>query len=119
MSSRRRFTIALAATVIALAAIAVEKAAAAPRWWRAQARCIHLHESVDWHRVTDWLGRPSWDHGGYQIDVRTWATFAPRGFPRDPAAATPGQQTAVAYAIWRHDGDWHEWPNSSRECGLR
>jgi hypothetical protein len=86
-----------------------------------EAMCIHHHESVDWHRVTDWLGRASWDHGGMQIDVRTWAHFAGRPFPTDPAAATPHEQLIVAYKIWRANGrrfGGNQWPVSSEVCGL-
>src|SRR5215472_4710762 len=62
--------------------------AALPRWWIAQALCIHRHESLDWHARTDWLGNPSRYRGGMQIDIGTWAAFAPRGFPSEPAAAS-------------------------------
>jgi hypothetical protein len=93
-----------------------------PRGWLKQAACIHRHESTDWHRVLDWRGYPSPDHGGYQIDVSTWAAFAPRWWPRDPALASPAQQTLVAWRIYVANGRrWggNQWPNSSRECGLR
>lgn len=93
-----------------------------PAWWQREATCIHLHESVDWHKRTDWLGRPSPDHGGMQIDVGTWRSFAPRGYPTDPADASPAQQLAVAYRIWLANGHsfgGRQWPNSSKACGLR
>lgn len=93
-----------------------------PAWWLKQATCIHDHESVDWHKTTDWLGRPSPDQGGMQIDVRTWTSMAPRGFPVDPAASTPRQQLIVAYRIYVANGrrfGGNQWPNSSRECGLK
>jgi hypothetical protein len=83
--------------------------------------CIHHHESVDWHRTTTWQGYPSWDHGGMQIDIRTWDHFAYRLFPRDPAAATPHEQLIVAYRIWRANGrrfGGGQWPVSSEVCGL-
>ena len=87
-----------------------------PAGWLTEARCIHEHESLDWHRTTDWLGHPSRDHGGMQIDVDTWRAFGGRG---DPAGASPRVQLEVAYRIWRHDGgSWREWPVSSRVCGL-
>jgi hypothetical protein len=89
-----------------------------PSAWRAAVRCIHEHESAAWDRRTDWRGRPSVDHGGYQIALGTWASYAPPSFPRDPAAASRAQQTLVAWRIWRADG-WSPWPNSSRACGLR
>lgn len=90
-------------------------------WWLREAACIHEHESVDWHKTTDWQGHPSWDHGGMQIDVRTWASYAPRGFPADPADATPREQLYVAYQIWVANGRrWggNQWPNTSKACGL-
>jgi hypothetical protein len=94
---------------------------ALPRWWVNEALCIHRHESVDWHRTTDWLGQPSVDHGGMQINVGTWLAYAPSRFPREPEAATPDEQLVVAHRIWaancdRFGGD--EWPNSSVACGL-
>jgi hypothetical protein len=106
---------------VVVALICASAAHTYPRGWLAQAACIHLHESVDWHKRTDWLGRPSPDHGGYQIDVGTWAAFAPRSWPSDPASASPGQQTFVAWRIYVANGRrWggHQWPNSSRACGL-
>lgn len=91
-----------------------------PAWWLRQADCIHRHESLDWHRVTDWTGAYSRDHGGMQIDVDTWRAYRLDGFPTDPATATRIQQLEVAYRIWRANGQrWGgQWPNSSRECGL-
>lgn len=92
--------------------------------WLKQAQCIHRHESMDWHRVTDWLGYPSVDHGGMQIEVSVWQTYLQkypritRGYPSDPAWATPWQQLQVAYLIWRDDGWAHPWPNTSVVCGL-
>jgi hypothetical protein len=86
-----------------------------------EAMCIHRHESLDWHRVTDWLGRPSVDHGGMQIAVSTWTSFAARPFPGDPAAATPREQLIVSYRIWRANGrrfGGSQWPVSSRVCGV-
>ena len=81
--------------------------------------CIHDHESLDWHRVTDWLGRSSWDHGGMQIDVRTWLRYARHRYPRDPAAATPHEQLVVAYSIWKANGrrfGGTQWPISASTC---
>jgi len=83
--------------------------------------CIHDHESADWHRSTDSLGRPSSDHGGMQIDVQTWARFAGRPFPRDPAAATPHEQLLVAYEIWRANGrrfGGGQWSVAAATCGF-
>ena len=98
-------------------------AQAYPGWWVKQANCIHRHESTDWHKRTDWRGYPSVDHGGYQIDVRTWQTFAPKGWPQDPADASPPQQTLVAWRIWLHNGrSWgnnQQWPTTARICGVR
>jgi Transglycosylase-like domain len=94
---------------------------ALPRWWLTEAMCIHRHESVDWHATRDWLGYPSRDHGGMQIDVGTWSAEAPRSFPPEPAAATPREQLVVSYRIWRGNGrrfGGNAWPNSSRACGV-
>ncbi|MEI8105801.1 MAG: transglycosylase family protein [Actinomycetes bacterium] len=86
-----------------------------------KALCVHRHESLDWHRTTDWLGRPSVDHGGMQIDVGTWRHFAPRGYPRSPADASPRQQLRVAYRIWLANGrrfGGSQWYHSARACGV-
>ena len=126
---RYRAAISFAASAIfAVSAASVAKAvsakvafAAIPHWWVAQALCIHRHESTDWHRTTDWLGRASRDHGGMQIDVGTWAAHAPKGFPREPAAASPREQLVVAYRIWRANGHRFgggQWPHSSAACGV-
>ena len=87
-----------------------------------EALCIHRHESVDWHRTTDWLGRPSEDHGGMQIDVATWNNLAPRTFPREPADATPHEQLVVAYRIWLENGHrfgGNQWFLSAESCDVR
>ena len=92
-----------------------------PHWWIAKAMCIHQHESLDWHRTTDWRGRPSVDHGGLQIDVRTWGAFAPAAYPGSPAAASPLQQLTVAYRIWLANGHrfgGSQWYHSAAQCGV-
>jgi hypothetical protein len=84
--------------------------------------CIHRHESVNWHRTTDWRGMPSSDHGGMQIDVGTWRAMAPRRFPADPEAATPHEQLVVAYRIWLANGDrfgGNQWFLSAESCDVR
>jgi hypothetical protein len=120
--------IALAASagIAAAAALASGKshasaALALPRWWVKEALCIHRHESIDWHATRDWRGFPSADHGGMQIAVGTWLALAPKGFPREPASASPRQQLVVAYRIWRENGrrfGGSQWPYSSSSCGL-
>lgn len=117
----QRNLLAIAVAVVATLIITVS-AQAYPQGWETQAQCIHLHESTDWHKTTDWRGYPSRDHGGYQIDVGTWLVFVPRGWPSDPADATPAQQTLVTWRIYVHNGrQWGngQWPNSARACGLR
>lgn len=94
---------------------------ALPGWWIREAMCIHRHESVDWHRTTDWLGRPSVDHGGMQINLGTWDEMAPRDYPREPAAATPHEQLEVAHRIWLSNGDrfgGNQWSISAADCGV-
>lgn len=116
---RRELIASVAAAVTAATATPAAQAAKPswPAWWYRQAMCIHRHESVDWHKRTTWNGYPSRDHGGLQIDVGTWAAHGGAG---DPADASPYQQLVVAHRIWLADrGSWREWPNSSRECGLR
>ena len=129
MILRYRAAISFAATVLFAVSVASASEAvsakaafhAIPRWWVAQALCIHRHESIDWHRTTDWRGYPSRDHGGMQIDVTTWAAQAPKGFPREPASASPREQLVVAYRIWRANGrrfGGGQWPYSSMACGV-
>lgn len=98
-----------------------------PSWWYAQAMCIHSHESTDWHKTTTWDGYRSWDHGGMQIDTRTWTSMLSngyrltRGFPSDPAWASPHEQLVVAWLIWVSNGrrfGGSQWPNTSRACGV-
>jgi hypothetical protein len=112
--------------VIALLLLTAAPAAAYPSWWRRQARCIHHQETHaswthGWHLTHTWAGAPSRQRGGFQIDVNTWAAYAPRRWTRDPAAASRAQQLLVAWRIWRGNGDrWggNQWPNSSRACGV-
>jgi Transglycosylase-like domain len=95
---------------------------ALPSWWLREALCIHRHESVDWHRTTDWLGQPSVDHGGMQINLGTWEEMAPRSYPREPADATPLEQLEVAHRIWVANGyrfGGNQWEVSAADCGVR
>jgi hypothetical protein len=108
-----------AATAASNVKAAGKRSLVLPRWWLIQALCIHRHESTDWHRTTDWLGRPSVNHGGMQINVWTWAHWAPRDFPREPAAASPREQLVVAFRIWNANGHRFgggQWPYSSIAC---
>jgi hypothetical protein len=111
-----------------------------PSWWLAQARCIHYREAVsgagiytstlgrrgwriNWHLTRTAAGTPSSNHGGFQINVATWASFAPARWPRDPAAASRAQQVLVAWRIWLHNGhSWganNQWPGTAAACGVR
>src|SRR5262249_20251850 len=117
-----------ASALFAVSAASVAKAVSAtaafktiPHWWVNQALCIHRHESLDWHRTTDWRGYPSRDHAGLQIDVGTWAAPAPRRVLHAPVAAAPREQLVVAYRIWRANGrrfGGGQWPYSSTACGV-
>ena len=54
-----------------------------------------------------------------QFDLGTWQTA--NGYLHmhtDPHTGNPRLVILHAYAIVRHDGDWHEWPNTARDCGL-
>ena len=56
-----------------------------------------------------------------QIDIGTWAALAPRGFPLEPASASPHEQLVVAYRIWRVNGlrfGGGQWYSSSIACGV-
>ena len=110
---------ALAVAAASTLKAATKRSVVLPRWWLAEALCIHRHESTDWHRVTDWLGRPSVNHGGMQINVGTWVRWAPNSFPHEPAAASPQEQLIVAYRIWTTNGDRFgggQWPLSVEAC---
>jgi hypothetical protein len=119
---RYRAAISIAVAAFFAAAAQVTEASSLPRWWIKEALCIHRHESVNWHRTTDWLGYPSADHGGMQIDVGTWASMAPRNYPREPAAASPHEQLVVSYRIWLANGrrfGGNQWYLSAQACGVR
>lgn len=117
----------IAAIVAALAFALPSVAAGDPASWLRAAHCIHYQETrhgwaSGWHLTHTWTGAPSRQRGGFQIDVDTWAAFAPRRWTRDPAHATRAQQVVVAHRIWHANGDrWggSQWPNSSRACGVR
>lgn len=109
-----------------------------PAWWRAQARCIHWHEAAhigapgpamyrrawkkNWHLTTVYgTGYRSVNRGGFQINVSTWKSYAPHGYPTDPAAATRPQQVTVAHRIWTANGHrWggNQWPSTAAACGV-
>ena len=69
-----------------------------------------------WHLTRDWLGRPSVNHGGMQINVATWSAYAPRSFPRDPASATRAQQLFVAWRIFVASGRTWRQGSTASEC---
>jgi hypothetical protein len=111
---RRPIAIAALCTVLVTAAPAT--ADPLPAKWVAAAMCIHKHESLDWK-----LGGSSRYRGGMQFDVRTWATYAPPTFPRDPAAASQHQQLVVAYVVWFANGrrfGGSAWPAAAAACGV-
>lgn len=98
-----------------------------PAVWLKDAHCIHYQEvrapwPKGWHRTTTWLGAPSRNRGGMQILDSTWAAYAPKGWPRDPARASRAQQLLVTWRIWRANGQrWGggQWPQSAAACGVR
>ena len=88
-----------------------------PRWWLTEAMCIHRHESTDWHAHTDWLGYPSVDHGGMQIDVGTWLSRsrprASRASRRQPRRASSWSSPTGSGASNGHRFGGGQWPYSS------
>lgn len=98
-------------------------ASAYPRSWMRAVRCLHHAEtrrpwSRGWHLTKDWLGRPSVNHGGLQINVGTWRSYVPRGWPDDPAAASRSEQIVVAHRIWLASGDsFRQW-STAQACGV-
>jgi hypothetical protein len=79
-----------------------------PAWWRADAMCVHQHESLDWHNR-------GYFRGGMQFLPSTWASVGGQG---DAADASVSEQLYRSYLLWKSQG-WSPWPNSSRACGLR
>lgn len=82
----------------------------APRWWLAQALCIHQHEGA-W---TDSTGNGY--YGGMQFALGTWQSVQGRGLPNQ---ASPREQLHRAYLVYLRDGhSWREWGTAGM-CGLR
>ncbi|HUO69414.1 MAG TPA: hypothetical protein VMU39_01450 [Solirubrobacteraceae bacterium] len=90
----------------------------AGRWW--------------WRTVRVGSGEAAWDEvnaygGGMQMLVSTFNRAAALSHGRlraarsnaDIASRSAGEQVYAAFLIVRADGDWREWPNTSRACGLR
>ena len=79
-----------------------------PAWFKAQALCIHRHESTDWRNRGHHFG-------GMQFNLSTWASVGGRG---NPADASPSEQIYRAFLVWKRDGgSWREWTTRSL-CGL-
>ena len=115
------------AVISASAALTTVKAHAAtafalPHWWVSEAMCIHRHESTNWHRHhATGAATPRVDHGGMQIAVGTWLSLAPKGFPREPAAASPHEQLSSPTGSGASNGHrfgGSQWPYSSIACGV-
>jgi hypothetical protein len=85
-----------------------------PPWWRREAACVRWHESRGrWHIQTG-----NGYYGAYQFLLSTWASVAVRGWPSNPAAASPAQQTFAVWRVWIRDGrSWREW-GTAGVCGL-
>lgn len=104
----------------------------APRWWLAQAVCIHEHEGA-------WNDPWAPYEGGMQFLASTYATVGGRvrdragrllrydrrshtfnGVPYHWASLdSPREQLYRAWLLWKHDrGSWHEW-GTAGVCGLR
>jgi hypothetical protein len=82
----------------------------APRWWLAQAVCIHSKEGA-WDSETG-----NGYSGGMQFTGYTWRSVGGVGLP---SRASPREQLYRAWLVYRRDGNsWREW-SSARPCGLR
>lgn len=108
----------LTLTLIATLALTIATAASArrwprpPAWWMADAYCVHVHESRDWH-----ISNPPYANG-FQFMLGTWESVG--GSAASWRWASPAEQFYRAYLVWLRDGrSWREWPNTSRACGLR
>lgn len=102
--------LALLGVVLAFAFASVD-AQAFPRWWRDAALCVHSHEG-SWRANTG-----NGFYGGMQFLLSTWNANGGRRYASYPHQASPQQQLAVAYTLWRRAG-WSPWPNTARMCGL-
>lgn len=80
------------------------------------ARCVHEHESRDWH-----IHNPPYANG-FQFMLGTWVGAG--GSAATWITSSPAEQfyrTFVVYERDLHSGNgngWREWPNTSRACGL-
>jgi hypothetical protein len=81
----------------------------APRFWLAEAVCIHEHEGA-WGDDTG-----NGYYGGMQFLLSTWQSVGGPGYPQD---SPPRVQLYFAYRVWLRDGgSWREW-GSREACGL-
>lgn len=95
-------------------------------------------EYVLWHHGywrTSWTGgwgEAGWRTvnsygGGLQFTLGTWNGAAALSHGRVPhvrataviAALPPSTQILAAWFAWRVRGDWGDWPNTAKACGLR
>ena len=82
----------------------------APKWWLAEAVCIHEHEGA-WNAATG-----NGYFGGMQFTLYTWRSVGGRGLP---SSASPREQLHRAWLVYRRDGNsWREW-GTAGACGLR
>lgn len=82
----------------------------APRWWLAQALCVHHREGA-WNAETG-----NGYSGGLQFTPYTWASVGGVG---RASAASPREQLYRAWLVWKRDGgSWAEWGTAGL-CGLR
>ena len=90
----------------------------APRWWLAQALCIHSKEGA-WDAIGYVHGRPTYG-GGLQFMVATWQSVGGvEASVYGIAKASPRQQLFRAWLVYRRDGNsWREW-GTARACGLK
>lgn len=86
----------------------------APRWWLAQALCIHHYEGA-WNAATG-----NGYAGGMQFTLYTWRSVGGRARSLVTIArASPREQLYRAYLVYRRDGNsWREWGTAGR-CGLK
>jgi hypothetical protein len=76
--------------------------------------CIRYHESGGrWHIATG-----NGYYGAYQFLWSTWASVMVRGWPSNPALASPAQQTFMVWRVYIRDGrSFREWGTAGM-CGL-
>jgi resuscitation-promoting factor RpfA len=88
-----------------------------PEPWASLAEC-ESHSQWDYGKPGTHVWGSRLYEGALQFHPRTWAAFAPEGFPERAYDASPAQQVAVGERVLEAQ-TWKAWPACSRALGLR